>query len=160
MTKAATIKPFKLQEFQDEVTGKVPEVKVNQWQGILLANIEENDEWTALIVPGGDAIWESKKTEHRGFAGGNAERSAKRLNQLLQYIAQYAPGCLYRDITGCALSLAGVWKLIRTWAGLKSRGNYHQSYSQVRASFKNNPEQSPVNFFYKLRNAKKDCLLQ
>ena len=50
--------------------------------------------------------------------------------------------------------------LIRDLARLKTVGCYNQIYFKTKQGFSpNDADQSPVDFFFKLRNAKEDCLL-
>ena len=78
---------------------------------------------------------------------------------MLEYLSQYVPNALYRDITKRATSLEAVWTLVRNWAGLKTSGYKQQSYFKVKHSFIHSEEKSPTDFFFALRNAKEDCLL-
>ena len=79
---------------------------------------------------------------------------------MLEYISQYAPNCLYRDITERAMSLTAVWLLIRDWAGLKSTGCKQLAYWQLKRSYDPNGDLSPTDFFFLLRNSMQDCLLR
>ena len=103
--------------------------------------------------------WCAKKVPDRGFSDDNKAK-ALQVDAILEYIAQFAPGCLYRDITNRATSIKQVFETVREWAGLQSIGSCHQTYYQTKRSFKNDPESSPVDFYYELRNAKEDCLLR
>ena len=78
---------------------------------------------------------------------------------MLEYVSQFAPNCLYRDITSRATSLNDVWKLVRNWAGLKSSGCKQLVYFNTKKSFSNLQDTPPTDFYFSLRNAKEDCLL-
>ena len=78
---------------------------------------------------------------------------------MLEYISQFAPNCLYRDITSRATSLQAVWILVRNWAGLKSSGCKQLVYFNIKKSYASNPETPSTDFHLALRNAKEDCLL-
>ena len=84
---------------------------------------------------------------------------AKQVDPMLAYLAQYAPGVLYGDITQRATSLASVWEVIRQWAGLKSSGSKHYTYYQLKETYDRKEDLSYNDFFFALRNAKEDCLL-
>ena len=78
---------------------------------------------------------------------------------MLEYVSQYAPNALYRDITLRATSLAAVWTLVRDWAGLKTSGCKQHIYFTVKHSYDPSGDLTPTDFFFSLRNAKEDCLL-
>ena len=78
---------------------------------------------------------------------------------MLEYVSQYAPNTLYRDITLRATGLAAVWTLVRDWAGLKASGCKQQVFFTVKHSHDHNGDITPTDFFFSLRNAKEDCLL-
>ena len=78
---------------------------------------------------------------------------------LLEYVSQYAPNALYRDITLRATSLDAVWILVRNWAGLKTSGSKQEIYYQVKNSWDPNSDLTETDFYFQLRNAKEDCLL-
>ena len=132
---------------------------VNKWIGNLNANLRKVDEWKDFLSGGASTEWRAKKVPDRGFSDAN-KADALKVDAILEYIAQFAPGCLYRDITSRATSIKQVFEIVREWAGLQSFGSCHQTYYQTKRSFKNDPESSPVDFYYELRNAKEDCLLR
>ena len=78
---------------------------------------------------------------------------------MLEYISQYSPNCLYRDITQRVTSLQAIWILIRKWAGLKSSGCRLHAYWLVKRNYDPNGDASPTDLFYELRNAMEDSLL-
>ena len=82
------------------------------------------------------------------------------VDDMLTYIAQYAPEVLFRDITKRSNSLAEVWRCVLEWANIKVAGSKHQEYNNLRNSYVHGSDKmSPNDFFYLLRNAKEDCLL-
>ena len=82
------------------------------------------------------------------------------VDDMLTYIAQYAPEVLFRDITKRCNSLTEVWQCVLEWANIKVSGSKHQEYSDLKDSYVHgSDEMSPNDFFYLLRNAKEDCLL-
>ena len=84
--------------------GVVSETTANKWQGIILANIKKNETWIPLL----NKDWKVKKVANRGFTGAQAAETAVQVDQMLEYLSQYAPNCLYRDITLRATSLCGL----------------------------------------------------
>ena len=87
----------------------------------MLANIKKEEKWIPFLSP---KTWKVKKSTNRGFTGAKAAAEAAaqatQVDMLLEYVSQYAPNALYRDITLRATSLDTVWTLVRNWAGLKT----------------------------------------
>ena len=129
--KAGQLKPFMLEEKKDAHSRSVSEVTFNKWQGCMLANIKKEEKWLQLL----STTWQSKKTENRGFTGADADSKATQVDMMLEYIAQFAPNHLYRDITNRATSLSAIWTLVRNWAGLKTSGCKQQTYYAMKTSF-------------------------
>ena len=131
------------------------EVTANKWQGCILANIKKEEKWISLL----DKTWKAKKNANKGLAGADAAATCAQADLMLEYVSQYAPNALYRDITLRAPSLAAVWTLVRNWAGLKTSGCKQHTYYTVKHSFDLNGDLTPNDFFFSLRNSKEDCLL-
>ena len=155
-TKVGQLKPFMIEEKKEGPTRSVTETTANKWQGCILANIKKEEKWLKFLPP---KTWKAKKTVNRGFTGAEAAADTTQVDMLLEYISQYAPNALYRDITIRATSLDAVWTLVRNWAGLKTSGCKQQSYFTVKHSYDSNGDLSPTDFYFSLRNAKEDCLL-
>ena len=102
--------------------------------------------------------WQPKKSVYRGFTGASAADDSTQVDLMLEYVSQYAPYALYRDITLRANSLAAVWTLVRDWTGLKISGCKQDAYFTVKHSYFPNGDLTPTDFFF-LRNAKENCLL-
>ena len=156
MAKIGQIKPFRIEEKKEGPLNKVSEVSFTKWRGCMLANIKKEEKWHPFLT----SEWSAKKTTNRGLDGAEAAANSLLIDAMLEYVSQYAPNCLYRDITLRSKSLEAVWTLVRDWAGLKTVGSYHQTYYQVRRSYDPNGDVSAVDFFFELRNAKEDCLLR
>ena len=154
-SKIGQLKPFMIEEKKEGPTRSVSEVTANKWQGCMLANIRKEEKWNTLI----EKTWKTKKTENRGIEGAEAAATSAQVDLMLEYISQYAPNALYRDITLRATSLTAVWTLVRNWAGLKTSGCKQHTYYTVKHSFDPNGDLTPTDFFFSLRNAKEDCLL-
>ena len=122
VNRPATIKPFVLEEKKEGAKQSVSEISVNKWIGCLLANIKKDEAWRPLAVA--DITWQQKRVANRGQEAATAQN----IDAMLEYISQYAPNCLYRDITLRCLSLEGVWTLVRKWAGIKIVGCHQQRY--------------------------------
>ena len=95
----------------------VSETTANKWQGCIIANIKKDEKWVPLIPK----VWKPKKIKNRGFEDIDVA-TATQIDLMLEYVSQYSPNCLYRDITLRYTSLSEVWLLVRNWAGLKSGG--------------------------------------
>ena len=91
-----------LEEKKEGAKQTVSETTVNKWEGCLLNNIRKEDKWLPLIAP--TYNWSQKKVINHGK---DAAASAS-IDSMLEYIAQYTPNCLYRDITVCATSQKGI----------------------------------------------------
>ena len=154
-SKVGLLKPFHLEDKREGPAKTVTETTVNKWEGCILANIKKEEKWLKLIPK----TWSNKKATNRGFTGTDSENDATQVDMMLEYVSQYAPNALYRDITIRAKSLHEVWTLVRNWAGLKTSGCKQQVYYSVRKSYDPNSDLSPTDFFFSLRNAKEDCLL-
>ena len=71
---------------------------------------------------------------------------------MLEYVSQYAPKALYRDITLRATSLSAVWILVRNWAGLKPLA-VSSTYFTVKHSYDPSGDLTLTDFFFSIRNA-------
>jgi hypothetical protein len=154
-SKVGQLKPFMIEEKKEGPTRSVSEITANKWQGCMVANIKKEEKWVPLMTK----TWQPKKTANRGLAGATAADDSTQVDQMLEYVSQYAPNALYRDITLRATSLAAVWTLVRDWAGLKTSGCKQHTYFTVKHSYDSNSDLTPTDFFFSLRNAKDDCLL-
>ena len=121
----------------------------------MLANIKKEANWLPLIP----LTWGPKKSTNRNFTGADAAANSSKVDAMLEYLSQYAPNALYRDITKRATSLEAVWTLVHNRAGLKTSGCKQQSYFKVKHSFVHSEENFLTDFFFALRDAKEDCLL-
>ena len=153
MSKAATLKPFHLEDKKNS-DGSVSEATVARWENVILRNIRKEDMWKLHVT----TTWDTSKI-HKGFEDEGKEKKAEEVESMLAYVAQYAPEAIFRDITKRCDSLKEVWTTIREWAGVKIKGSKHQQYNQLRQSYVHGEELSATDFFYQLRNAKEDCLL-
>ena len=154
-SKVGQLKPFMIEEKKEGPNKSISEVTANKWQGCMVANIKKEEKWVPLM----SRTWQPKKTLNRGLTGNTAAEDSTQVDQMLEYVSQYAPNALYRDITLRATSLAAVWTLVRAWAGLKTSGCNQQIYYTVKHSYDPNGELTPTDFFFSLRNSKEDCLL-
>ena len=141
-----------LEEKKEGPKQTISETTVSKWEGCLLTNIRKEERWLPLIAPNYE--WRPKKVANRGAA------TAASIDSMLEYIAQYAPNCLYRDITIRSTSVKGIWLLVRNWAGIKTSGCYQQKYHQVKRSYDPTGNISPTDFYFILRNCKEDCLMK
>ena len=153
-SKVGQLKPFLIEEKREGPLNSISEATANKWIGNLTANIKKDEQWLPLV----NRSWGKKKISNRGFPAADTT-SANHVQNMLEYISQYAPNCLYRDITARATSLNDVWLLVRQWAGLKSSGCKQLVYFNIKKSFHNVQDTPPTDFYFALRNAKEDCLL-
>ena len=154
-SKVGQLKPFMIEEKKEGPSRSVSEITANKWQGCMTANIKKEEKWVPLMTK----TWQPKKTASRGFTGASAADDNTQVDLMLEYVSQYAPNALYRDITLRATSLAAVWTLVRDWAGLKTSGCKQHVYYTVKRGYDPNGDLTPTDFFFSLRNAKEDCLL-
>ena len=113
-SKVGQLKPFMIKEKKEDPYNVISEVTANKWKGCMIANIRKEEKWVPLM----SRAWEQKKSPNRGFTGTDAATNSNRVDAMLEYVSQYAPNALYRDITKRATSLDAVWTLVRNWAGL------------------------------------------
>ena len=102
-SKVGKLKPFLIEERREGPLNSISEATANKWQGNLTANIKKEENWIPLI----NATWLNKKTPNRGYPQEDTT-SANNVQQMLEYVSQFAPNCLYRDITSRATSLQAV----------------------------------------------------
>jgi hypothetical protein len=154
-TKVGQLKPFMIEEKKEGPNRSVSEVTANKWQGCITANLKKEEKWVPLL----SKEWKPKKVTNRGLAEPDSAATCAQIDMMLEYVSQYAPNALYRDITLRATSLTAVWILVRNWAGLKTSGCKQQTYYTVKNSYDPNGDLTPTDFYFSLRNAKEDCLL-
>ena len=124
-SKVGQLKPFMIEEKKEGPQKSVSEVTANKWQGCMVANIKKEEKWVPLM----SKTWEPKKITNRGLTGATAAQDCIQVDQMLEYVSQYAPNALYRDITLRATSLSAVWTLVRAASS--------KSTSQLRIVGKN-----------------------
>ena len=100
-SKVGQLKPFMIEEKKEGPNNSISEVTANKWKGSIIANIKKEEKWVALI----SQTWEPKKITNRGLTGNDAAAKATQIDLMLEYVSQYAPNALYRDITKRATSL-------------------------------------------------------
>ena len=89
--KAATIKPFMLEEKKEGPRQVVSEISVNKWIGCVITNIKMETNWYPFTVTG--YSWDQKKVVNQGKEDAGI---AQNIEAMLEYIGQYAPNCLPR----------------------------------------------------------------
>ena len=162
MAKAATVKPFRLDECKSGPNGRVHEITVNKWKGMDLTSIRKEEKWIQFLPDTGTIKeWGPRKETDRSLDGDQKAANARHIDDMLEFVAQFAPSCLYRDITAKAKSLKEVWTLINEWACIKPHGCNHQTYNQIRKNYrKDDPDKNIIDLYYEMKNAKEDCLLK
>ena len=118
--KVGILKPFNLEEKKDP-NGQITEATANKWQGCISQNLRKEPKWIHLL----DMQWQQKRVVNRGMDPRPAvvgppaipevpaATVASDIDSMLEYISQYSPSCLYRDIMLRSTSLQSVWKLVR-----------------------------------------------
>jgi hypothetical protein len=158
--KVGSMKPKPIEDFKAGPHDTISEAQYERWQGVVLSNIRKHEKWSPLVVK----QWTKKSTVNRGItvnddSGQTPAVQAGHIDSLLQFVSHYGPAALQREIQTRSPSLEAVWKLIKTWAGIKSTGTSHQAYYHAKKSY--DPTTiSHTDFYYKLVNAKEDCLLR
>ena len=90
----------------------------------------KEEKWLPFVS---QTLLSRKEKKHR-LKGEKAESESNLTDGHLDYLAQYAPNALYRDITRHATSLEPIWVLVRKWVGLKTSGSKHHAYYKVKNS--------------------------
>ena len=112
--KAATLKPFHLDEARSGPEGSITEATFEKWKSVLVANIKKTTKWAPYVK--NTATWDPALQHH-------AQTSAElgdNVEAVLTYIATYAPSSLFRDITKRSISLESILSTVRDWANLAS----------------------------------------
>ena len=157
---AASYKSSKLFNIEDRKrhTGKpTTEVDIFQWRSTLLEELRKNDQFTDHLKT--TATWKPPKSDNRGFAGTDAEKKAKQVDDMLTKIASYSPSCLVRAISKRTTCLEDIWALVRDWAGIQTTGSRHLDYYRVKQSWKPDGEETKQEFFYRLKDSMEDTLI-
>ena len=90
-----------LEEKKEGASRTVSETTLNKWKGCILADLKKEEKWIPFI----SNKWKPKKISNRGLSGTSAEEDSTQIDTLLEYVSQYAPNALYRDITQRSTSL-------------------------------------------------------
>ena len=158
-----SVKLFNLEE-RKNATGSITDVDIYQWKNTLLDHLRREPEFKEHVLE--SSRWQTEKVKNRGFEDveendGNARKKADQVASMLTKIASYAPKALVREITKRTTCLEDVWAITREWAGIHSYGTKHLEYYKVKNSYlKDDTEESPQEFFYRLRAAMEDTLVQ
>ena len=131
MSKIPQTKPFPLVERKSGPKNAVSETDICQFVQIILANIKSNDKWTKFVTR--VEPWGTSKEVNRGSTGDTPAADAAELDAMLNYIALYSSKHLLREITERSTSLAGIWTLLRKWAGIQPTGLKILEYSRMQA---------------------------
>ena len=93
-----------------------------------------------------------------GFNNANKDK-ASLIDEILEYIAQFAPGVLWKRITEDSTSIDNAFDRCRKWAGLQNIGSALQSYIEIKDSWNENGDVSANDFYYQMQSALEDALL-
>ena len=107
MSTKPQVKPFRLDDCK-KVNGRLPDTTIAKWRGLLMSYIQKETEWKFIHQGSSDdKKWDKATVEKRGLTD---DKKVEHINAVLEFIAQYAPSCLYRDITIRSKSLKEVWE--------------------------------------------------
>ena len=158
-----SVKLFNLQE-RKNATGTVTEVDIYQWKNTLIDNLKRETDYAEHCLP--TSRWGLEKTPNRGFedeieGDGTARLKADQVDSMLTKIASYAPKSIVREIIRRTTKLEDIWSVAKDWAGIKSTGTKHLEYFKVKKSYQKwDKEESPQEYFYRLRDAMEDTLIR
>ena len=157
-----SVKLFNLEE-RKNTTGSITDVDIFQWKHTLIDHLRRDPELQEHLLD--SARWETERVKNRGFEDtepndGSAKKKAEQVQSMLTKIASYAPKAILREITKRTTCLEDVWSLTREWAGIHSYGTKHLEYYKTKNSYlKEDTEESPQEFFYRLRASMEDTLI-
>ena len=159
-----SVKLFNLEERKNSTGTAITEVDIFQWKNTLIDNLKRDTEFREFCTDA--ARWDYENVEHRGFkdtveGDGSAAIKAGTVHSMLTKIASYAPKSIVREITRRTKSLNDIWNIAREWAGIQSSGAKHLEYYKTKMSYlKVDKEETKQEFFYRLRDAMEDTLVQ
>ena len=158
-----SVKLFNLEE-RKTTTGSITEVDIFQWKNTLIDNLRRDEDFKDHIKE--NARWETERVKNRGFQDvrendGTAKKKADQVSSMLTKIASYAPKAIVREITKRTTCLSDVWSIAQEWAGIHSYGTKHLDYFKTKNSYlKEDADETPQEFFYRLRASMEDTLVQ
>ena len=116
--KAAALKPFHLED-RKGAGGTVSEATVSKWKQVCMQNLRKEDRFQPYF----GTTWNVKQPDKGLRTGADNDDQVRAkvtiVDDMLTYIAQYAPEVLFRDITKRSNSLKEVWQCILEWANIK-----------------------------------------
>ena len=158
-----SVKLFNLEE-RKTTTGSITEVDIFQWKHTLIDNLRREDDFKDPIKE--TARWGTDRVKDRGFQDirendGTAKKKADQVSSMLTKIASYAPKAIVREITKRTTCLNDVWSIAQEWAGIHSYRTKHFDYFKTKNSYlKEDADETPKEFFYRLRASMEDTLIQ
>ena len=89
----------------------------NSWKNNIIANLKFQEAYKGFVKEDTVVSWQKLTSENpkRGFTDENALTTAGRLNEMLCYIASYAPSFLSTNIQMDSTSLDSVWEIIKVY---------------------------------------------
>ena len=149
------MKPYRLDE-KKATKPILTDVDISQWREVILTNIRAEADWLPLM----NLTWGDKKSTNRNLAGDDAVANAAKLEGMITFVATFSPASLFREITQRSTSLAVIWDTIRKWAGIRPSSSKHLTYAKMKKSFNPSGNQTYNEFYYALKDAKEDCLME
>ena len=150
------MKPYTL-DWKKSQKPDLTEIDINQWREIVMTHARAEDNWGPIINTN---KWDEKSVADRGYIGGQKADKAKYTNELLTYIATYAPVSLFNEITLRSKCLEDIWNVIRQWANLHAPSSKHLVYYRLKQAYDPNGNLSPQEYYYNLRDAMESSLIK
>ena len=157
------VKLFNLED-RKNAAGTITEIDIFQWKNALMDNIKRDKEYQEHCLE--TSRWGPQNEKDRGFedtetGDGSARLRADQVDSMLTKISTYAPKSIVREITRRSRKLEDIWEVCRDWAGIRSNGTKHLEYYKTRKSYqKTDKDESPQEFYYRLRDSMEDTLIQ
>ena len=159
-----SVKLFNLEE-RKTTSGAITEIDIFQWQQTLLDNLRREPDYANHCQT--SSKWGAEKEINRGFEsdegedGETGKQKCDKVDSMLIKIASYAPRAIVREITKRSTCLHDIWETAKDWAGIRSTGTKHLDYYKVKNSYqKEDKDETPQEFFYRLKDAMEDTLIQ
>ena len=162
-TTSKSVKLFNLEDRKNSA-GFVTEIDIFQWKNTLLDNLKRESDYVEHCTE--TSTWGKENIKDRGFTDeeegdGTARVRADQVTSMLTKIAAYAPKSIVREITRRSTKLEDIWNVCRDWAGIRSSGTKHLDYYKTKKSYqKLDKDESPQEFYYRLRDSMEDTLVQ
>ena len=116
-------KPVNLTE--DETLGSI-----KGWIHSIMYYLKQDKKFDEFLKKG--VTWKKDSVKDRGLTGENADERADSLDNMLGFIAAYAPGYLTNQITKSCTDLNSIWQLIRKYYNIKQSETQFMKLANIR----------------------------